>query len=570
MKMSNAVEFKIGNEAWVGEVLQMVNPLHQWPRGLHTPFKALISATGEEVLITSHSKQAGGGHGEGHWNVDVYQVFNLETMKPVNKNTVFMLPQAGKKERTDNVFKKNLAITTDSYKISHANQFPEGTEYTSYYVEARTDNEDIIAAGMNFIAKVLEQGITVADVERANSLYKAHFGMDIFHYEGWMRIATEFKGNLPVTLLAVPEGTVMKSKNVIAVLENTHPDFFWLPGHLETFVLRAIWYPTSVATKSFQCKKVLNRFMEMTSDLAGDAFNFALNTRMQDFGARGATSGESAAVGGLSNLYCFIGTDTVEAMILAQDLFEFEGAAGISIPAREHSTTISWANEDDAFLNSIEQFGSGVYACVMDSYDFNEAVLRVCTEMKDQIIASGGTFVIRPDSGDMILNIMYALETAGKHFGYEYNSKGYKVLNKHVRIIQGDDINSADDILRVLSWMEGKRWSAENIAFGMGGGLLQKVNRDTHKFAMKLSAIKVNGVWREVFKCPKGAEWKKSKAGLLRYGELNGVVGTYNMLTMTSDEYSAFNTHMQIYHIDGRRIFIDTLPEIRERINTAL
>lgn len=569
MNKFNEIKFKIVSCAYAGESIELVDDGFSMPGKLKSAFKAKIANTGEDVLISSYSKQVGGGHGEGYWDINVYQVVNLETMEPVDKkNTVFVF--GGAEIQQPNVFKKNLAVATDSYKISHPNQFPAGTEYTSYYVEARTDNEDIIAAGMNFIGRVLEQGITVEDVERANRLYKAHFGFDIFHYEGWMRIATEFKGKLPLNFLAVPEGTVMKSKNVIAVLENTHPDFFWLPGHMETFILRAIWYPTSVATKSFKCKKVLNRFMEMTSGLTGDAFNFVLNTRLHDFGARGATAGESAAIGGLAHLYNFIGTDTVEAMILAQDLFNFEGAAGNSIPAREHSTTISWENEDDAFLNSVEHFGGGVYACVMDSYDFNEAVLRVCTEMKDQIIESGGTFVIRPDSGDMILNIMYALETAGKHFGYEYNSKGYKVLNKHVRIIQGDDINSADDIMRVLSWMEGKRWSAENIAFGMGGGLLQKVNRDTHKFAMKLSAIRVNGVWREVFKCPKGAEWKKSKAGQLRYGELNGAIGTYNMLTMSSDEYAAFNTHMVIYHIDGKGIVKDTLPEIRERINNAL
>ena len=479
-----------------------------------------------------------------------------------------------------NFFDKNFVTTTDSYKISHGGKsangeqfvhgtFPEGTEYTSYYIEARSENEEIVAAGQNFIAKCLESGVSVAHVQRANMLFKAHFGRDILNYDGWMRIATELKGRLPLTFLAVPEGTVMMTKNVMGVLENTHPDFPWLPGHMEPFVLRGTWYPTSVGTKSFQCKKVLKQFMEMTSDLTGPDFDIVLNTRLHDFGARGATSGESAAIGGLAHLYNFLGTDTVEAMILAQDLFN-ELCAGISIPAREHSTTISYVDEDDAYRNSIKLYGAGPYSCVMDSTDYEAAVERVCLTMKDDIIEAGGTFVFRPDSGDMIRNIMFTLEMLGKHFGFEYNSKGYKVLNKHVRIIQGDDINSADDVMRVLSWMEGKRWAAENIAFGMGGGLLQKVNRDTHKFAMKLSAIKVNGEWREVFKCPKGAEWKKSKAGLLRYGELNGVVGTYNMLAMTSDELSAFNTYMKIYFIDGVRIHKDTLPEIRERVNQVI
>lgn len=481
----------------------------------------------------------------------------------------------------NNIFDKNLVVSTDSYKISHGGKsidgeqhasgtFPEGTEFTSYYIEARSENEEVVAAGQNFIAAVLERGVTVEHVERANRLFKAHFGADILNYDGWMRIATEFGGHLPLHFLAVPEGTVMKTKNVMGVLENTHRDFPWLPGHMEPFVLRGMWYPTSVGTKSFKCKKVLKQFLDMTSDLTGEAYDMVLNTRLHDFGARGATSGESAAIGGLAHLYNFIGTDTVEAMILAQDLFNVE-CAGISIPAREHSTTISYVNEDDAYRNSIKLYGKGFYSCVMDSTDYDAAVERVCLTMKDEIIEAGGTFVFRPDSGDMILNIMITLEMLGKHFGYEYNSKGYKVLNKHVRIIQGDDINSADDIMRVLSWMEGKRWASENIAFGMGGGLLQKVNRDTHKFAMKLSAIRVNGVWREVFKNPKGAEWKKSKAGILRYGVLNGVLGTHNLLDMDhKTKYRDFDNHMKTYFFDGNVEHKDTLQRIRERINQAI
>lgn len=478
-----------------------------------------------------------------------------------------------------NFFDKNLATSTDSYKASHGctkqkdgvnsvGQFPEGTTHTSYYIEARTIDEEIVVAGMNFVGKVLEQGISIAQVNRANLIYRAHFGRDIFNYDAWMRIATELKGVIPVRFMAAPEGTLVPSKNVIAVVENTHEDYPWICGHLETFILRGIWYPTSVATKSYKCKKILKEYLELTSDLEGEAFDMVLNTRLHDFGARGATSEESAAIGGLAHLYNFIGTDTVEALVLAQDLFG-ELCAGISIPAREHSTTISYEDEDDAYRNSIELYGEGFYSCVMDSTDYEAAVVRVCEKMKDDIISKGGTFVFRPDSGDMLANIMFTLKTLEKYFGAERNSKGYRVLSQHVRIIQGDDINSWEDIARVLSWMEMQGWSAENIAFGMGGGLLQKVNRDTHKFAMKLSAIKVNGEWRGVRKCPKGAEWKASKMGRLRLIKRNGKFETVDMLSIRTWDFE-YEPMMENYYIRGIRPTKDTIQEIRARINETL
>jgi hypothetical protein len=62
--------------------------------------------------------------------------------------------------------------------------------------------------------------------------------------------------------------------------------------------------------------------------------------------------------------------------------------------------------------------------------------------------------------------------------------------------------------------MVDNKFSIDNIAFGMGGGLLQKVDRDTLGWAMKCSAARVNGVWRDVWKDPVGGG-KTSKRGLV-------------------------------------------------------
>lgn len=461
-------------------------------------------------------------------------------------------------------FKRNLCLNTDSYKVTHWLQFPEGATHSSYYIESRGgEYDELMLAGIKFIQKVLEKGITVEDVERANKVYKAHFGANYFNYDGWMKIAKEFNGVLPIRIKAVDEGTVVPVKQVLAVIENTVEGFHWLPGWLEMFLLRAVWYQTTVATVSYHCKKAIVEYYDMTSDLTGADRCISIKTRLHDFGGRGVSSEESAGLGGSAHLYNFVGTDTVEALIFTQELFEDDGLMpGFSIPAREHSTTTCYGREGEmnAYMNSVTQFGKGIYACVMDSYDFEKAIKAISEgEIKDYIIEQGGTFVARPDSGNMVDNIMFALREFGKRFGYTVNSKGYKVLHPSVRIIQGDEIHSHEDIRRVLSWMEANKWSAENIAFGMGGGLLQLPNRDTLKFAMKMSAIKVNGEWIEVYKSPKGAEWKKSKKGLLT---LLWTGKEYQTVNKLSDVFDHSQEVLKTKFLNGDSFAVQTHEDI--------
>ncbi|UOX40455.1 nicotinamide phosphoribosyl transferase [Aeromonas phage GomatiRiver_11] len=412
-----------------------------------------------------------------------------------------------------------LIAQTDSYKITHWNQQPEGTEEVFFYVESRGGKfDEIVVGGIEYLMTKFTEVITQSDIEEMDAMSKLHFGQDVFNREGWeaVRKYQEVYGCLPIRIDAVPEGTVVPTKNVVLTVRCKVP-FTWLAGWFEPIILRAVWYTSTVATLSRECIKVIRDQLIATSDLVvdSDEFNFVLMTRLHDFGSRGVSSGESAALGGLAHLYNSMGTDTFESLYLAKQLFGAE-MAGISVPAREHSTVTSWGadRENDAYLNSVQLFGAGAYSVVYDSTDFKRAV-RDIEGYKDEVIAKGGTLIVRPDSGDMFDNIKYALETLGDIFGYETNSKGFKVLNKHCRIIQGDGIDGPDVINEVLAMMAQNGWAAENIAFGMGGGLLQMVNRDTCKWAMKMSAIKINGVWYDVFKCPKGAEWKASKKGQL-------------------------------------------------------
>ncbi|MGH0054543.1 MAG: nicotinate phosphoribosyltransferase, partial [Sphaerochaetaceae bacterium] len=392
----------------------------------------------------------------------------------------------------------NIILDTDSYKFSHFKQYPPNTTALRAYFEARTEGEDIRFFGLQYILKThLTKQVTMEDVEEANELAAAH-GVP-FPYEGWKRVVEEHNGYLPVRIKAVPEGTVVTSGNVLFTVESTDPELFWLTTWIET-VWSRVWYPTTVATRSYDLYKFINKKLEETADDPEAEIGFKLH----DFGSRGASSAETAGIGGLSHLVNFVGTDTVAALVTARKYYGSD-IAGFSIPAAEHSTITSWGREGevDAFRNMLTQFAKpgALLAVVSDSWDIYNAVENLWgEELRQEVIDSGAIVVVRPDSGDPLEQVVKALKGLEEKFGTTMNSKGFKVLN-NVRVIQGDGVNP-DTIKYILNHITMRGWSASNIAFGMGAELLQKVNRDTHKFAYKVCEAEVDGEWRPVFKQP--------------------------------------------------------------------
>lgn len=405
--------------------------------------------------------------------------------------------------------KQNIILNTDSYKASMFKQYPEGTTGVYSYIESRGGryDETVFFGLQAFIKEYLTQPITQADIDEAEEVWTAHG--EPFNKEGWEYILKEHNGFLPVRIKAVPEGTVVPVKNVLATIENTDPKCFWLTTYLETALLRAVWYPTTVATQSKSIKNVIAEYLERTGDPSGIDF------KLHDFGARGVSSLESAGIGGAAHLVNFMGSDTISGVLFARKFYN-AGIAGFSIPAAEHSTITSWGrdNEVEAYRNMINQFAKpgSIFAVVSDSYDIYNATENLWgEELRQQVIDSGATLVIRPDSGDPEQVIMRLLKILGSKFGFTENDKGYKVLN-NVRLIQGDGVDE-QQIRSILGHMAVLKWSADNIAFGMGGALLQRIDRDTQKFAMKCSSAEINGKWVPVQKDPITDQGKKSKAG---------------------------------------------------------
>lgn len=467
----------------------------------------------------------------------------------------------------------NLLLNTDSYKASHWLQYPPGTDATFFYVESRGGTYDrTLFFGLQAILKeTLAKPITHADVDEARDLFAAHG--EPFNEAGWRYIVDHHGGLLPIRIRAVPEGTVVPTHNALMTIESTDPMAYWVPSYLETMLLR-IWYPVTVATISWHAKQTIRQFLERTSDNPEGQLPFKLH----DFGARGVSSVESAAIGGAAHLVNFMGTDTVSGLCLARAHYH-EPMAGFSIPAAEHSTITSWGreNEVEAYRNMLRQFArpGSIVAVVSDSYDIYHAIREHWGKtLKDEVIRSGATVVIRPDSGDPVAVVHQCLELLDEAFGHTVNGKGFKVLN-YVRVIQGDGINPTS-IRAILERVTSAGYATDNVAFGMGGALLQQLNRDTQKFALKCSAARVDGHWIDVYKDPvtdKGKQSKRGRMTLLQHREY----GQFRTEPVPAEASSLADVHkpmgfddaMVTIWEDGKLVNDWTFAQVRARANAA-
>ncbi|MEN7341437.1 MAG: nicotinate phosphoribosyltransferase [Pseudomonadota bacterium] len=453
----------------------------------------------------------------------------------------------------------NPILNIDSYKASHYLQYPPGAEFVSSYIESRGgEYEESVFFGLQmFLKRYLSQPITREHIEEAEAVLSAH-GLP-FNRAGWLHILDAHGGRLPLEVEAVPEGTRMPVSNVMVQVRNTDPAVPWLTSYIETAMLRAIWYPTTIATRSFECRETIKRAMLETADSL-DGIEFKLH----DFGARGVSSMESAEAGGAAHLLSFMGTDTINGITALRRYYAAE-MPGFSIPAAEHSTITCWGQERelDAYRNMLQQFAGPekTVAIVSDSYDLFHAIEHLWGgELKDAVINNGGTVVIRPDSGDPADIVCESIRKLMDRFGYRENSKGYLVLPDYVRVIQGDGISPAQ-IRQILAVMKIHRFSADNVAFGMGGELLQNVNRDTMKFAMKASAIRVDGQWSDVYKDPVTDKGKRSKRGRLALVASKGAF----MTVREADAPAGGNLLRPVFR-DGELLIDDTFDDIRARL----
>lgn len=459
----------------------------------------------------------------------------------------------------------NILLMTDSYKLTHWKQYPQGTQKVFSYLEARKGGKfpKTTFFGLQYFIKQYLEGqvVTREKIDEAEIFVNKHLGPGLFNRDGWEHILINHNGRLPVEIRAVAEGSVVSTGHVLVTVENTDPKCYWLTNYLETLLLQ-VWYPTTVATLSSHMKEVITYYLEETGTPS------LIDFKLHDFGFRGVSSVESAALGGAAHLVNFMGTDTLAGILMAQQHYGAD-MPGFSIPASEHSTITSWGPEGevDAMENMLDQYPNGLVACVSDSFDIINACKNIWGgKLREKVLSRKGTLVVRPDSGDPAETVLAVMEALGEAFGFSVNTKGYKVLPEQVRVIQGDGINfeSLQEILRTL---KSARWSIDNIAFGCGGALLQQLNRDTQRFAFKCSNITINNEDRDVYKQPKTDMSKTSKRGRLKLVHRKGwedkTTSMYHYITRRQEEEG--EDSLQTVFVNGKITKTYSFDEIRER-----
>jgi len=468
----------------------------------------------------------------------------------------------------------NRVMLADSYKYSQPLQYPTNMSSMFDYMEARSSKvyPKLVWIGLQAKLKTyFSKPITEEEVNEAY-LYTSAHGIP-FEYDGWMYIVNELKGKLPIRIKAVPEGSVVPTGHVLMTVEATDPKVPWVVGWIETILMK-LWYPCTVATKSYYVKKMLMEYAEQTQDTPFVDFQY------HNFGDRGSTTVEAAAIGGMAHLSVgFQGTDNFAAVKYINELYGPCKFPAFSIPATEHSTITSWGKDGEfnAYLNYLETYKKyPIIACVMDSYNIFNAVNCITTGMFKNKIESEDypIFVIRPDSGDPIsvLNgVLYIMED--NFVRYKVNKKGYKVWDKY-RIIWGDGI-TPEQIETILDYVVSRGYSSECIAFGSGGDLMQNCTRDTLGFAIKCSSITLEHVnketgdkitsKRDVFKDPITDNGKVSKKGeLMLYQDEKGRYITENISNKAAPNWIPV---LETIYENGTFVKEYTFDKIRETVN---
>ena len=465
-------------------------------------------------------------------------------------------------------------IGTDSYKVSHYNQTPPGIGITRSYLAARKLSKrfqalhdlafgkgkvpEVVAfmAAQAILPAVLRRPITRHDIAEADEVFGLHFGRtDLFNRADWERILNKHGGFMPIDIRIVPEGTRVPVGNILMAMENTDPELPWVTNYVETRLSR-IWHPVAVATQSYYMRRIIMNWLEKNGTPE------EIDYKLHDFAYRGVEAEESAAIGGLAHLLSFMGTDTLAAVMLARAKYGCK-MAGHSIPAAEHSTITSWGRdgESHAYQNILTKYPTGLVAVVSDSWDIYEACEKIWGEMlREQILAREGRLVIRPDSGNPVEVILRCLNILKNRFGAELNHKGKLVLHPKIRLIWGDGIRG-QHIDEIYQSMDNMGWSSDNVGFGMGGGLLQDVNRDDIGSAIKASEVQFrDGRIRGVYKNPVTDRGKQSQSGnLTLYRD-----GSH---LYTADRSLRIHPDVMIpAYQDGWMVVSDSLDVIRDRV----
>jgi nicotinamide phosphoribosyltransferase len=487
-------------------------------------------------------------------------------------------------------YKTPATLLCDFYKVSHKNQYPEGTEMIYSTWTPRMSRlkgiTKVIAFGFqSFIKKYLIEYFKENFFDRTEEEVVAEYVRYIRHtlnvpFPDASHIVELHRiGYLPINIKAVKEGTLIPIRVPMLTIENTMPQFFWLTNYLETLMSCEMWMASTNATIALEYRKILEAYaLDTNGDTSGVGF------QGHDFSMRGMAGLEAARMSGAAHLLSFVGTDTIPAIAFLEEFYNADiekELVGTSIPATEHSVMCAHGlNEMATYKHLINNvYPTGFMSIVSDTWDLWKVLDVVIRGLKDDIMARDGRVVIRPDSGDPVDIICGdpngateferkgVVEILWDIFGGTITEKGYKQLDTHIGCIYGDAI-TIDRCREICEKLKQKGFASTNMVFGIGSYTYQYNTRDTFGFALKSTFAQINGKETMIFKDPvtDKANFKKSQYGLVSVQDVYGEIAYKDGLLLA--ERTA-DTHLDLLEdvfIDGKLVRDETLAEIRAMV----
>lgn len=496
----------------------------------------------------------------------------------------------------------NPLLCLDFYKTAHAEQYPQSlTKMVSYYTPRMSrldDTEKVTLFGLQafiqeYLVDAFNQNFFDKPYPKVLEEYKRVLGATIgTSGVGEKRIEKLYNlGYLPLKIRAVPEGTRTNIKVPQIEISNTHPDFVWLVNSIETMLSSTMWHTQVSAEVGYRYRQIVNEYADATCD-----DSVARARLLGDFSMRGQESVESATKSSAAFCLSFLNTATVPAILWLEDNYDCDcekESVAFGALSTEHSVMCSNYAVDGDEITQIRRLLTSIYphqsfSMVSDSYDYWNLVDNLLPQLKDEILAHDGFISIRGDSGAPVDVVTQTVFKLWDIFGGNVNSKGYKVLNPHVKAIYGDSITPqrCEAIYKIL---KENGFAINNVSLGVGSFSMQCLEtiimehmgncatgvrthyspytRDTFGIAVKATyAEDENGNPIMIFKNPKtdSGNFKKSQRGCCRvYKTEDGYAYEDGLTWKEAQEKNELITVFE----DGKFIKRYTLHEVRQNLH---
>lgn len=485
----------------------------------------------------------------------------------------------------------NAMLLCDFYKAVHAEMLPHGiTKSMSYWTPrgSRVDMWDhVVMYGVQAFCKeflidyfnenFFNRAYRVV-MDNYNRIMKNTLGANAYNDQKITNLWA--LGYLPIEVFALPEGSRVPLHVPMLGITNTHPDFAWLPQALESLMSAELWHPMIVATVGYTYRQKVNYWYDKTCD-----DNIPRARALGNFDFRGDIGLDAATKTGGAWLTSFLNTATVPAIPYMETYYNCNcetEPVGYGSPSTEHAVMCSNYAVDGDEITLIRRLLTEIYphtsfSCVMDSYDYWNVVENILPQLKKEIMEHEGCLLVRGDSGDTADVVTKTVFKLWDIFGGTTNSKGYKVLDPHVKAIYGDSI-TIELVDTIYGILEEHGFAASNVALGVGSfsmhciqenGELKPFTRDTFNFAIKATYCEVDGKPIPIFKNPKDGGFKKSQKGCCHVfkdsdGEYTFTDG-WDYHRVHSNHHDA-NALRPIY-CNGQMVKETSLAEIRDRLH---